>query len=274
MVTTIYIDASFSDNRSFAGYGAVIIKNNKRVEMSGVINGASNSTEAEVFAVAEVLELLEKKGDLIIYNDNMACVDVMNGGKLNKKNKKINKALSTIRKHKGSIRGIWVRGHHLSKDNCRADELAREQLFLFDINSFKKVEIYIYIGVEYNENRIGYSYVIKNRDGRLLYSSIENIRNGGVGSFSYAVSKSLGKLLNNDTLNPTHLYVYSNTRSVLSLFNTIIRHKKKDYKKILRNNVENQLFQSLKKYKIAINKSVECEDMKMVIKNARYSLNS
>jgi ribonuclease HI len=127
--TEIYIDASFSDNRDKAGYGAVIIRGNKTTEMSGIIKGAKNSTEAEIFAVSNILEFLKESESMIIYNDNMACVDVINGGKLNKKSPEINKAISNIRKHKGKIRGKWVRGHDTCKENCRADELAREKLF-------------------------------------------------------------------------------------------------------------------------------------------------
>ena len=158
--TKLYIDASFSDNRDKAGYGAVLIRHDKKTEISGLIKGATNSTEAEIFAVASVLDFLKTREDMLIYNDNMACVDVINGAKLNRKSPEIDKAISLIRKHKGKVKGIWVRGHHVCKENCRADELAREKLFTLPTNDFEKYDINVYIGVQKSDTRIGYSYII------------------------------------------------------------------------------------------------------------------
>jgi len=273
MKVEIYVDASFSDNRSLAGYGAIIIRNGKKIEVSGIIKGAKNSTEAEIFGVYEILEILDDSDSIIIYNDNMACVDIINGGKLNKKNSKINKAISIIRKHKGKIKGVWVRGHDVCKNNCIADSLARAQLMKIEINDFEKFEINIYIGVQSKKQRIGYSYIVElNNEKRILYSDLNNLRNGGIETYSYIVSKVLGKPFSNHGHKITHLNIISNSRQVLSLFNLIIRGQKKDYGKILRSNIEDKMFKMLRNVKIHVNKDLKNEKLNTVIENAKYAL--
>jgi hypothetical protein len=99
------------------------------------------------------------------------------------------------------------------------------------------------------------------------------LRNGGHGSISYLVTKSLGKIFASDAENKvTHMNIISNERHVLSLFNHIIRHQRKNYIKMRRSKVEDGLFQMLKKVKIQVDKSITHKNMKLSMENANYAL--
>jgi len=272
-ISELYVDASFSDTREDSGYGAVLVRDGTKTEFSGVIHGARNSTDAEIIGVAEALVFLDTKEPLIILNDNTACVHVINGRKFNTGTKRMQKAVAKIREFK-NIRGKWVRGHDESKENCRADELAKIELFSSEEKEYLKNEISLYIGIIAEEKRIGYSYVVEDSLGVKLFSGHRTIRNGGYGSYVYVISKVIGKPFNAmDDI--THINFHTNEKNILSFLNRLMRMKKKNYDRMNSTHQEEGLYRALKDVRIKVFKGSTSEgNMRSVLTNAAYALDS
>jgi len=269
-ITTLYVDASFSDNRKYSGYGAVLIRNGVKTEFSGEIKGACNSTEAELFGVAEALLFIDSKEEILIYNDNTACVNSINGRKKAPKKSKILNAITIINKF--NVKAKWVKGHFNSKENCRADELAKERLFLSEEINFVKNNISIYIATERNDKRVAYSFRVEDNFNTLLFSGHRVIRNSGYGSSIFILSKVIGKPFN-VIPDITSIDIFTNEKNILSYLNKLIRMKKRNYVKMNATRLEEGVFNAFNNIKIRIYKTSDDNKLDKLITNAIYALN-
>ena len=129
---TIYTDGASRGNPGPGGYGVVMIYGNLRKELSEGFRLTTNN-RMELLSVIVGLETLKKEGsEVTVYSDSKYVVDaveqkwVFGWEKKNYKDKKNPdlwmRFLRIFRKHK--VRFIWVKGHHVNKENNRCDELA------------------------------------------------------------------------------------------------------------------------------------------------------
>ena len=136
MRVTIYTDGSCLGNPGPGGYGAVLVHDRGRREISGGFRLTTNN-RMEILAVIEGLEALAEPCDVTLYSDSRYVVDAMekgwaerwrvNGWRRNKKERAINpdlwqRLLDLAAKHRVGFR--WVRGHAGNRENERADYLA------------------------------------------------------------------------------------------------------------------------------------------------------
>jgi ribonuclease HI len=133
---TLYTDGACSHNPGPGGYGAVLIYNSNRKELSAGFRRTTNN-RMEILAAIVGLETLKEPCQVTLYSDSQYLVDsiekgwaarwLANGWKRNNKEKAINpdlweRLLKLCNIH--SVRFQWVRGHAGHKENERCDELA------------------------------------------------------------------------------------------------------------------------------------------------------
>jgi len=130
---TIYTDGSSRGNPGPGGYGAILMSENNRKELSGGYKITTNN-RMELMAVIKAIEALKKPGmHLTIYSDSQYVVKAVNEGWLknwiatNFKGGKKNKDLwmhyhQIAANHQ--VRFVWVKGHANNPNNNRCDELA------------------------------------------------------------------------------------------------------------------------------------------------------
>jgi ribonuclease HI len=130
---TIYTDGSSRGNPGPGGYGAILMTETHRKELSGGYKLTTNN-RMELMAVIKAIEALKKPGmHLTIYSDSQYVVKAVNEGWLknwiatNFKGGKKNKDLwmhyhQISAKHQ--VRFVWVKGHANNPNNNRCDELA------------------------------------------------------------------------------------------------------------------------------------------------------
>ncbi len=135
---TIYTDGSSKGNPGPGGYGAVLISQDRRKELSAGFRLTTNN-RMELLGVIEGLKALKSPCQVDLYSDSKYVVDAFNKGWLRswqkngwkKKDKKpvLNPdlwkmvvALITEKEHK--VRFIWVKGHANNPENERCDQLA------------------------------------------------------------------------------------------------------------------------------------------------------
>ena len=129
---TIYTDGSSKGNPGNGGYGAVLISNNYRKELSSGYRLTTNN-RMELLSVIVALESLKNKGEsVLVYSDSKYVVNavvkkwVFSWEKKNFGNKKNPdlwiRFLKVYRKH--HVRFEWVKGHSNIKENDRCDDLA------------------------------------------------------------------------------------------------------------------------------------------------------
>jgi ribonuclease HI len=135
---TIYTDGSSKGNPGPGGYGAVLISQDRRKELSAGFRLTTNN-RMELLGVIEGLRALKSPCQVDLYSDSKYVVDAFNKGWLRswqkngwkKKDKKpvLNPdlwkmvvALITEKEHK--VRFIWVKGHANNPENERCDQLA------------------------------------------------------------------------------------------------------------------------------------------------------
>ena len=140
MKVTIYTDGACSGNPGPGGYGAILIYNEVKKEISGGEKDTTNN-KMELLAAIEALKLLKMPCEVDLYSDSAYLINCFNNKWLDswKKNgwKNSNKEtvknielwqeldrLNTIHK----ITWIKVKGHADNEYNNRCDYLARSEI--------------------------------------------------------------------------------------------------------------------------------------------------
>lgn len=133
----IYTDGSCLGNPGPGGYGAVLIYNDNRKELSKGYKNTTNN-RMEMRAVIAALESLKEPCNVTLYTDSQYVKNAItkkwidnwqkNGWKTAAKKPVKNKDLwmqflPLIKKHNVDFR--WVKGHSGHPENERCDELAR-----------------------------------------------------------------------------------------------------------------------------------------------------
>ena len=136
----IYTDGACSGNPGPGGYGAILMYENNKKEISGGSKQTTNNI-MEITAVVEALKLLKFACDVDVYSDSSYVVNAIekkwiekwqrNGLKTSSKEPVKNKELweeldLLIKKH--NVKFIKVKGHSDNKYNNRCDELARNAI--------------------------------------------------------------------------------------------------------------------------------------------------
>ena len=130
----IYTDGSSRGNPGPGGYGAILIWGKVRKELSAGYRLTTNN-RMELMGVIAALEALKKENQLIqIYTDSNYIVNAVEQGWIwswikkdfkAKKNKDLwIRFIPLYKKH--TIKFQWVKGHHISPENNRCDELATQ----------------------------------------------------------------------------------------------------------------------------------------------------
>jgi len=133
----IYTDGACSGNPGPGGYGAVLLYNGKRKELSAGYRMTTNN-RMEILGVIKSLEALHEPCDVMLYSDSRYVVDAIEKGWLKKwqannwMRTKTDKALNVdLWKQMLTLLGThcvtfnWVKGHASNQENNRCDELAR-----------------------------------------------------------------------------------------------------------------------------------------------------
>ncbi len=135
---TIYTDGACSGNPGPGGYGAVLLFNNHRKELSEGFNNTTNN-RMEMLAAIKALEALKEECNVTLYSDSKYLIDAIdkgwakkwqqNGWMRNKKDRAMNvdlwqRLLPLIDKHIITLK--WVKGHAGNEENERCDYLATQ----------------------------------------------------------------------------------------------------------------------------------------------------
>lgn len=133
---TVYTDGACSGNPGPGGWGAVMLWNGRRKELSGG-NPHTTNNQMEMQAVIEALKALKKPCRVYIHSDSALIINAMTKGwiqnwqkrgwrKANKKpveNKELwQQMLEAMKPHE--VTWVKVKGHSGDELNDRADELA------------------------------------------------------------------------------------------------------------------------------------------------------
>ena len=136
----IYTDGACSGNPGPGGWGAVLMYNDNKKEISGYNENTTNNI-MEITAVIEALKLLKYECEVEIYSDSAYVVNAYNqkwienwkknnwrtSGKEAVKNKELWQELdSLVNKHK--VKFIKVKGQADNEWNNRCDELATGEI--------------------------------------------------------------------------------------------------------------------------------------------------
>jgi ribonuclease HI len=132
----IYTDGACTGNPGAGGYGAVLIYNGHRKEISGGYKLTTNN-RMEMMAAIAALQSLQEKCTVKLHSDSKYIVDAVtkgwakkwqaNGWKRNKKDKAKNPdlwqtMLDLCQQHQ--VEFIWVKGHAGIPENEACDRLA------------------------------------------------------------------------------------------------------------------------------------------------------
>ena len=133
---TIYTDGACSGNPGPGGWGAILMYEDIKKEISGAKNNTTNNI-MEITAVLEALKLLKVECEVKVYSDSAYVVNAFNQGWIENwkknnwktagkdpvKNKELWEELCKLtEKHK--VEFIKVKGHSDNEFNNRCDELA------------------------------------------------------------------------------------------------------------------------------------------------------
>ena len=136
----IYTDGACSGNPGPGGWGAILMINENKKEISGGNKNTTNNV-MELTAVIEALKLLKRPCNVNLYSDSAYVVNaflqnwilgwIKNGGKNSNKEDVKNKELwqeliSLTKVH--NVTFHKVKGHADNKYNNRCDELARNAI--------------------------------------------------------------------------------------------------------------------------------------------------
>ena len=132
----IYTDGACIGNPGPGGYGAVLLSEGNRKELSGGYAETTNN-RMELMAAIVGLEALKQPCDVTLYSDSKYMVDAVekgwahkwrgNGWMRNRRERAINpdlweRLLALTEQHNVVFK--WVRGHAGVKENERCDQLA------------------------------------------------------------------------------------------------------------------------------------------------------
>ena len=136
----IYTDGACSGNPGAGGYGAVLLFNGQRKEISAGYRCTTNN-RMEIMGVIKALECLKEKCSVTVYSDSKYVVDAIEKGwvtKWKKNNWMRNakeKALNTdlwsellVLLDYHTVSFVWVKGHADNIENNRCDNLARNAI--------------------------------------------------------------------------------------------------------------------------------------------------
>jgi len=133
---TIYTDGACLGNPGPGGFGAVLLHESSRREVSGGFRRTTNN-RMEMMAAIAALEALKEPWQVTLYSDSQYLVNAMslgwaqrwraNGWKRNKRELAINpdlwaRLLDLCQSH--TVEFLWVRGHSGTRENERCDRLA------------------------------------------------------------------------------------------------------------------------------------------------------
>ena len=133
---TIYTDGACSGNPGPGGWGAILMYNDIKKEISGASKETTNNI-MEITAVLEAIKLLKEECKVKVYSDSAYVVNAFNQGWIENwqknnwktsgkdpvKNKELWEELyNLVKKHK--IEFVKVKGHSDNEFNNRCDYLA------------------------------------------------------------------------------------------------------------------------------------------------------
>ena len=136
----IYTDGACSGNPGSGGYGAVMLYNGARKELSEGYRLTTNN-RMELLAVIKALEALKERCRINLYSDSKNVVDAVtkgwakkwqaNGWKKADKSRALNtdlweRLLALLDYH--DVTFLWVKGHADNVENERCDFLARSAI--------------------------------------------------------------------------------------------------------------------------------------------------
>jgi len=133
----IYTDGACSGNPGPGGYGAIIIFNHHKKELTGGEKHTTNN-RMEMMGAIVALEALKKPCKVTLYSDSRYVVDAIekgwvtkwqaNGWRKSKRGPALNvdlwlRMLAVLEKH--DVTFLWIKGHAGHSENERCDTLAR-----------------------------------------------------------------------------------------------------------------------------------------------------
>ena len=134
----IYTDGACIGNPGPGGYGAILIYQGRRRELSGGFRRTTNN-RMEIMAAIVALAALREKCRVTLYSDSEYLVKAIsrgwverwraNGWKRNRREKALNvdlweRLLRLYEYH--DVQFTWVKGHAETQENIRCDELAMQ----------------------------------------------------------------------------------------------------------------------------------------------------
>ncbi len=135
---TIYTDGAASPNPGRGGYGAIIIRDEHRQELSGGFRNTTNNRMELLSVIIALRHIQGPQATVTVYSDSKYVVDNLNGGyaarwrsnrwrttatKQPAKNADLwEELLNLTGKHQVTF--CWVKGHTENPENNRCDELA------------------------------------------------------------------------------------------------------------------------------------------------------
>ncbi len=133
---TIYTDGACIGNPGPGGYGAILLYQGHKKELSGGYRKTTNN-RMEIMAAIAGLEALKEKCKVMLYSDSEYLVKAMSRGwaqrwrakgwQRNKREKALNpdlwERLMQLCEHH-EVQFSWVKGHAGTLENTRCDELA------------------------------------------------------------------------------------------------------------------------------------------------------
>ncbi len=135
---TVYTDGACLGNPGPGGYGAVILTDDERRELSGGFRRTTNN-RMEMMAAIVALQSLEEGSQVTLYSDSEYLVKAIssgwarrwqrNGWMRNRRERALNpdlweRLLDLCGRHDVEFR--WIKGHADSAENARADLLAMQ----------------------------------------------------------------------------------------------------------------------------------------------------
>ncbi|MBT8495189.1 MAG: ribonuclease HI [Deltaproteobacteria bacterium] len=126
----IYTDGACTGNPGPMGLGAVIIDDDKRVELSEYLGNGTNNI-AELTAILRAVQALDpnqRKRTVIIHSDSSYSIGLLTKGWKAKANKELVAEVRATIGELDDVRFVKVKGHAGIPENERCDQLAREAI--------------------------------------------------------------------------------------------------------------------------------------------------